>query len=68
MDSVSAKTSTWDLATEKVKQYQVAEPDFEFLIVWFVQQAEPREGELFIARPAVKIYWINRANCVFSQE
>ena len=68
VDSVDAKTRTWDLATEKVKQCQAAEPDFEFLIARFVQHAEPREGQLFIASPAVKFYWINRASFVFSQE
>ena len=68
MNSVDAKTSTWDLATEKVKQCQAAEPDFEFLIAWFVHHAEPREGELFIANPAVKLYWINHTSFVFTKE
>ena len=68
VNSVDAKTSTWDLATEKVKQCQAAEPDFEFLIAWFVHHAEPREGELFIANPAVKLYWINHTSFVFTKE
>lgn len=64
----SSNSTTWDLATEKVKQCQASDSDLEFLISWLTQQEEPREGELFIASPAAKFYWINRTSFVMSQE
>lgn len=64
----SSNITTWALATEKVKQCQASDSEMEFSISWLAQQEEPREGELFIASPAAKFYWINRASFVISQE
>jgi transposase InsO family protein len=63
--TVTDNNRVWDLPSDRVKEAQAAESSFEFLMHWLIDKHEPREGELFIASPSAKYYWVNRDSFTF---
>ena len=43
-----------------MKQAQQADQNLHFLLAWLRTSEVPSEGDLFIASPACKYYWIDK--------
>jgi hypothetical protein len=49
------------MSPKEMRESQKRDPDLNSFFQWLAADAEPDEGDLFLARPALKYFWINRA-------
>ena len=50
----------WGFSREEIQSKQATDPQLKFIFSWMHQGSAPTEGELFLADPATKHYWINK--------
>jgi hypothetical protein len=50
-----------DLSPEEMRESQQRDPDLSSFCQWLAADEEPDEGDLFLASPALKYFWITRA-------
>jgi transposase InsO family protein len=61
-ESDDACLRAWDLPVDRVQKVQSSDNNLIFLVEWLATKKTPTDGDLLIANPAAKYYWMNR-NC-----
>ena len=54
------KASCWGFSLEDLREAQAKGQDLQFILEWLQSSAMPRQGDLFIANPAAKAYWLDK--------
>lgn len=57
---LTCKASCWGFSLEDLREAQAKDKDLQFILEWLESSVTPPEGDLFIASPAVKSYWLNK--------
>ena len=58
------KPSSWGFSLENLKEAQGKDEELRFILNWLTNSVTPGEGELFMASPATKSYWLNKEQFV----
>lgn len=49
------------LTPEEMNLSQLNDPELSLFLDWLSEDVEPEEGKLFLASPAVRLYYINKS-------
>ena len=65
---VTCKASCWGMSLEDLREAQGKDPDLQFILEWLRSSAIPPEGDLFLASPAAKAYWLDKERFCLIEE
>ena len=57
---ITDEPSCWGFSLNDLREQQSKDADLSIVLDWLADAVEPGEGELFLAGPAAKAYWLNK--------
>jgi hypothetical protein len=64
----SGSLSFVGLSPQEMRESQQRDPDLSLFCQWSAADTEPDEGDLFLASPALKYLWLNRAMFITDED
>ena len=65
---LTCQASCWGFSLEDLREAQAKDQDLQFILEWLRTSTVPQEGELFIASPAAKAYWLEKERFCLIEE